>query len=72
MHMNFLQLFFITLITSNYLFAEWNYVTIPPGADPSVSAEDGGNGFENIAEELGYQTYIFPEDEIKYLVMKEH
>ena len=65
MYMNFLQLFFITLITSNYLFAEWDYITIPPGADPSVSAEDGGNGFENISSSLGYQTHIFTQDEIK-------
>ena len=34
----------------------------PPGADPTVSAEMGGNGFEAIAESLGFETYI-PEPE---------
>jgi microcin C transport system substrate-binding protein len=29
----------------------------PQGADPSISAEMGGNGFENIAEGLGFETY---------------
>ena len=29
---------------------------VPTGADPSVSAEDGGNGFEEIAAEQGWQT----------------
>jgi microcin C transport system substrate-binding protein len=29
----------------------------PPGADPSVSAEMGGNGFEAIADKLGFETF---------------
>jgi len=49
----------LVLLIFSFLFAEFDYVTIPPGADPSVSAEDGGNGFENIAESLGYQTQSF-------------
>ena len=37
------------------------------GADPSVSAELGGKGFEEIASKLGYQTYtITPEEEIYF------
>lgn len=34
----------------------------PPGADPTISAEMGGNGFEAIAESLGFETYV-PEPE---------
>ena len=60
---NFLLLLSLTF---NYLFAEFDYITVPPGADPSVSAEDGGSGFENIAASFGYQTHIFTQDEIKY------
>jgi ABC-type transport system substrate-binding protein len=36
------------------------------GADPSVSAELGGAGFEKIAESLGYETYVISEDELIY------
>ena len=37
------------------------------GADSSVSAELGGDGFEEIASKLGYQTYIIkPEEEIYF------
>ena len=56
----------LVLLIFSFLFAEFDYVTIPPGADPSVSAEDGGNGFDKIASSLGYQTHIFTQDEIKY------
>ena len=57
-------LIFLVLIIFSFLFAEFDYVTLPPGADPSVSAEDGGNGFENIAKSLGYTTMEWtPEDE---------
>ena len=42
------NLFFIISLTLSHLFAEFDYVTVPPGADPSVSAEDGGNGFDKI------------------------
>ncbi len=44
-------LLFLVLLIFSFLFAEFDYVTIPPGADPSVSAEDGGNGFEKIAHD---------------------
>ena len=33
------------------------------GADPSVLVELGGAGFEEIAEKLGYQTYVIKPDE---------
>ena len=36
------------------------------GADLSVPAELGGNGFEKIAEQLGYQTYVIKPDEEIY------
>ena len=40
-------------------------ITTSQGADPSISAEMGGQGFEEIASNLGYQTYIIkPEEEI--------
>ena len=40
-------------------------ITTSQGADPSVSAEMGGQGFEGVASNLGYQTYIIkPEEEI--------
>ena len=39
----------ILSLTLSILSAEFDYVTVSPGADPSVSAEDGGNGFEDIA-----------------------
>lgn len=38
---------------------------VPTGADPNVSAEDGGNGFEDIAEAQGWETnttYVSPGD----------
>ena len=56
----------IISLTLSRLSAEIDYVTVPPGADPSVSAEDGGNGFEDIAEALGYQTANFTADDLKY------
>ncbi|MBC8256503.1 MAG: hypothetical protein H8E85_04260 [Candidatus Marinimicrobia bacterium] len=59
------------LITSiififSFLSAEFDYVNVPPGADPTVSAEDGGNGFEKIAESLGYETQYFSGDDVKF------
>ena len=36
------------------------------GADPSVSAELGGSGFEKIAKKLGYETYVISKDEQIY------
>ena len=42
-------------------------VNISQGADPPVSAKMGGNGFEEIASKLGYQSYtITPEEEIYF------
>ena len=61
----------IYLITSillifSFLSAEFDYVTIPPGADSSISAEDGGNGFENIAKSLGYTTLELTSEDEKF------
>jgi microcin C transport system substrate-binding protein len=56
----------LSLLIFSFLSAEFDYVTIPPGADPSVSAEGGGNGFEKIAASLGYQTQSFKGDDIKF------
>jgi microcin C transport system substrate-binding protein len=39
---------------------------IPPGADPSVPDSLGGNGFEKIADKMGFVTYTPKEDELKY------
>ena len=66
MYKHSIKLHLSILLSLSYLFAEFDYVTVPPGADPSVSAEDGGNGFDEIATSLGYQTHIFTQDEIKY------
>ena len=46
--------------------SNWDYVKVPPGADPSVSAKDGGAGFEKISESLGYKTQLFSEEELKF------
>ena len=56
----------LVLLIFSFLSAEFDYVTVPPGADPSVSAEGGGNGFEKIAESMGYQTATFTDDDLKY------
>ncbi len=37
----------------------------PPGADPSVSAEDGGDGFEAIAEDTGWDTFVATDEETR-------
>lgn len=42
------------------------YKDVPPGADPSVSAEMGGKGFEEIADSLGFVSYTPAPDELKY------
>ncbi len=34
--------------------------------DVTTPAEDGGYGFENLAEDLGYQTYVIPPEEEIY------
>ena len=41
-------------------------VDLPAGADPAVSAEEGGAGFEEIAAGLGYQTYVPAPEDMKY------
>ena len=66
--MNKFKFYLITsiLLIFSFLSAEFDYVTIPPGADPTVSAEDGGNGFEKIATSLGYQTQSFKGEDIKF------
>ena len=66
MHYFSLNIILILSLTLSILSAEFDYVVVPPGADPSVSAEDGGNGFDKIASSLGYQTLIFTENDIKY------
>ncbi len=44
----------------------WKKYDTPPGADPSVPDTLGGAGFEKIAEQLGYSTYVVKDDEMKY------
>lgn len=44
----------------------WKKYDTPPGADPSVPDSLGGNGFEKIAEGMGFTTYTITEDERKY------
>jgi len=44
----------------------WKTVNTPAGADPAVSATDGGKGFETVADSLGFVTYEIKEDEMKY------
>lgn len=45
----------------------WKTIDTPPGADPSVSAELGGNGFEEVAESLGFVTYVpKPEEQVLF------
>ncbi len=39
--------------------------TITP-EDTLTTPEEGGYGFEDIAEDLGYQTYIVPESDYKF------
>ena len=56
----------LVLLIFSFLFAEFDYVTIPPGADPSISAKDGGNGFENISKSLGYTTLEFTSEDEKF------
>ncbi len=47
-------------------YSLWHKVDTPPGADPSVPDSLGGNGFEKIADKLGFVTYAPKEDEMKY------
>jgi microcin C transport system substrate-binding protein len=38
-----------------------------PGPYPGVPAELGGAGFEDVAAELGFQTYVYTEDDLQYM-----
>ncbi|KXK57749.1 MAG: ABC transporter substrate-binding protein [Chlorobi bacterium] len=40
---------------------------VPPGADPSVSAELGGNGFEKIAADSGWKTGTITPEQMRYI-----
>ena len=44
---------------------------VPPGADPSVSAEEGGNGFEEIAEGEGWETGVISPEHMDILTSPE-
>jgi microcin C transport system substrate-binding protein len=43
----------------------WHKIDTPPGADPSVPDTLGGNGFEKVAEQMGFVTYTPTEEDIK-------
>ncbi len=43
----------------------WHKIDTPPGADPSVPDSLGGNGFENKAVAMGFETYVFTEEDKK-------
>ena len=61
-----LNIILIISLTFSHLSAEFDYVTVPPGADPTVSAEDGGTGFEEIAASLGYTTHTFTQEDLQF------
>ncbi|MFM8180179.1 MAG: ABC transporter substrate-binding protein, partial [Candidatus Kapaibacterium sp.] len=44
----------------------WHKYDTPPGADASVPDSLGGDGFEKIAEKMGFTTYVPKDDELKY------
>lgn len=44
----------------------WHKFDTPPGADPSVPDSLGGEGFDKIAEKMGFVTYVPKEEELKY------
>lgn len=44
----------------------WKKYDTPPGADPSVPDSLGGNGFEKVAEAMGFQTYVVKDEEMEY------
>ncbi len=47
-------------------FSLWHKVDTPPGADASVPDSLGGNGFEKVAEKMGFLTYVPKQEEMKY------
>ncbi len=44
----------------------WKKYDTPPGADPSVPDSLGGNGFEKIAEGMGFMTHTVTDEDRKY------
>jgi hypothetical protein len=44
----------------------WKRYNVPPGADPSVPDSLGGAGFERIAAQLGFTTYVPTPEELHY------
>lgn len=44
----------------------WNKYKTEPGADPSIPDTLGGNGFEKVAESMGFVTYVIKPEEMKY------
>jgi microcin C transport system substrate-binding protein len=44
---------------------------VPPGADPSVSAEMGGSGFEKFAADSGWQTSTLTAEQFRYIANPE-
>ena len=57
---------------SNVGATPWHKVDTPPGADPSVPDSLGGKGFENIAEALGFSTYVMTDEDKKLLDFEVH
>lgn len=41
----------------------WHKIDTPPGADPSVPDSLGGNGFEEKAAAMGFETYVMTEED---------
>ena len=68
--MNYIhKLFFILFLCAfciNIIYAHIENVTLSSGADPSVSAEDGGKGFKKIAQSLGYITSEYSDEDLKF------
>jgi len=44
----------------------WKKYDTPPGADKSVADTLGGEGFEAVAEKLGFSTYVVKPEELKF------
>jgi microcin C transport system substrate-binding protein len=52
--------------TSSEIKNTWKKYDTPPGADPSVPDTLGGAGFENVAERMGFATYVVKDEDLKY------
>jgi len=50
----------------------WKKFDTPPGADPSVPDSLGGNGFESIAEGLGFKTWKPSQEDLDLFVYPTH